>query len=146
MILGQNRRDFLIGTGATLSLPFIPIVGYAADTDVVIIGAGAAGLGAARELINKGFRVKVLEAANRIGGRAYTEKETFGVPFDHGCTFQHIAHRNPFVIYAKKNGFKIAKLPSDELSKVYVGRREATGKEYRGMASREKAIQKQRPH
>jgi len=137
---GNNRRKFLLGAGSALSLPFFTRAGYAAEFDVVIIGAGAAGLAAARTLLDKGVKVTVLEANNRIGGRAYTENKTFGVPVDHGCTFQHIAHRNPFVRYAQDNGFKIGKMPSYDLLKIHVGRREAKTKEYQEMASREKAI------
>ncbi len=55
------------------------------NPDVVVIGAGAAGLSAARALIAAGKSVIVIEAAGRIGGRAYTESETFGVPYDHSC-------------------------------------------------------------
>lgn len=53
--------------------------------DVLVIGAGAAGIAAARALIARGFQVLVVEAANRIGGRAYTESTIFGAPYDHGC-------------------------------------------------------------
>ena len=135
-----DRRNLLAGAGSVLALPFMPNTGFASDTDVVIVGAGAAGLGAANLLIEKGVKVRVLEADSRIGGRAYTENDTFGVPFDHGCTIQHIARRNPWLKYARDNGFKIGKLPSDEDSKVYVGRREASGKEYRAMGKRYDAI------
>jgi len=61
--------------------------------DVVVIGAGAAGLSAARTLIGAGKTVVVIEAADRVGGRAYTESETFGVPYDHGC-FNVMAPKN----------------------------------------------------
>ena len=43
------------------------------QTDVVVIGAGLAGLITARELGNRGHKVVVLEARDRIGGRIYTE-------------------------------------------------------------------------
>ena len=55
------------------------------NPDVVIIGAGAAGLSAARTLIAQGKSVVIVEGSGRIGGRAYTENYTFGVPYDHGC-------------------------------------------------------------
>ncbi|MEM7190266.1 MAG: NAD(P)/FAD-dependent oxidoreductase [Pseudomonadota bacterium] len=57
------------------------------DPDVIVIGAGAAGIAAARRLADLGKTVVVLEAANRIGGRAYTESGRLGVPFDHGCAW-----------------------------------------------------------
>ncbi len=41
--------------------------------DVVVVGAGAAGLAAARDLIEAGLSVVVLEGSHRIGGRAFTE-------------------------------------------------------------------------
>ena len=50
--------------------------------DVAIVGAGAAGLGAARTLQVAGKSFVVLEAMSRSGGRAWTESETFGVPID----------------------------------------------------------------
>ena len=44
-----------------------------ADTDILIIGAGGAGLAAAAELAHSGRRVLVLEARDRIGGRMWTQ-------------------------------------------------------------------------
>ncbi|MEP2118232.1 FAD-dependent oxidoreductase, partial [Bauldia litoralis] len=64
--------------------------------DVAIVGAGAAGLGAARALRRAGKTVTVFEAMSRIGGRAHTESDTFGMPFDRGCAWLHAADRNPF--------------------------------------------------
>jgi monoamine oxidase len=81
-----SRRSFLSGLLASAALPAwaqtVP-----SNPDVVVIGAGSAGLSAARALIAQGKSVVVLEATDRIGGRAYTENETFGVPFDHGCSW-----------------------------------------------------------
>ena len=51
------------------------------DTDVAIVGAGAAGLAAARTLGELGVPFVLLEAAHRIGGRAYTEEVAPGAPF-----------------------------------------------------------------
>ena len=55
------------------------------DTCVVVIGAGAAGLAAAKLLICKKRKVIVLEARDRIGGRAHTTGEPFGFPYDCGA-------------------------------------------------------------
>lgn len=58
--------------------------------DVIIIGAGAAGLMAARELTRAGRRVVVLEASHRVGGRVLTLFETrAGVPIELGAEFVH---------------------------------------------------------
>ena len=61
------------------------------EVDVAIIGAGAAGLGAARMLEGSGLSVIVLEARDRIGGRAHTIMAAPGVPFDLGCEWLHSA-------------------------------------------------------
>ena len=57
------------------------------EADVLIIGAGAAGLAAARELSAAGLKVIVLEARNRIGGRINTHADQF--PIELGAEFVH---------------------------------------------------------
>lgn len=103
-----SRRRVLNGLGAMATLPFIPFHSATASSnpDVVIIGAGIAGVTAARELAGKGVSFTVVEARNRIGGRAYTESETFGVPYDHGCAWLHSADKNPLTPMVKKAGFR----------------------------------------
>ena len=60
------------------------------DADVVIIGAGAAGIAAAIELQSTELTVMVLEARHRIGGRAYTDRDTFAsTPVDLGASWIH---------------------------------------------------------
>ncbi len=76
-----------------------------ANPDVVIVGAGMTGLTAARGLMDKGLSVAVLEARDRIGGRAFTESTTFGVPYDHGCAWLHSADVNPVTRFAEDFGF-----------------------------------------
>jgi monoamine oxidase len=77
------------------------------DVDVAIIGAGAAGLGAARALAGRGLRVIVLEARDRLGGRAFTRQLENNIIFDVGCGWLHSADRNPFVDAANELGFDI---------------------------------------
>jgi monoamine oxidase len=72
--------------------------------DVAIVGAGAAGLAAAKTLQRRGLSFVVLEASHRIGGRAYTEEVAPGVPFDLGCHWLHSASLNPFVGIADSLG------------------------------------------
>lgn len=93
--------------------------------DVIIVGAGAAGLGAAKALIAQGKTVRVLEALDRVGGRAHTVTATFGVPFDWGCAWMHAANRNPFFDEGIAQG---ATLQHHDLNldRLYFGARRAT--------------------
>jgi monoamine oxidase len=84
----------------------------AVHTDVVIVGAGAAGLAAAKELAKQGTSFVVLEASHRIGGRAYSEEIGPDVWFDLGCAYlvigpdadKHADESNPFVDFATTQG------------------------------------------
>jgi len=80
-----SRRAILGGMAAFGAAPALAST-PGGDVDVVVIGAGIAGLAAARSLIDQGHSVTLIEAADRIGGRAYTESATFGQPHDHGCS------------------------------------------------------------
>jgi len=104
----------------------------ATDTDVIVIGAGLAGLGAARALRERGIPCVVLEAAGRIGGRAWTAypRELGGVWFEMGAIWLHWAERNPLVPIARAAGETL--LRADELrqKRTFVGMREATVSEY----------------
>src|SRR4051812_38512595 len=79
------------------------------EVDVAIIGAGAAGLGAARALENSGLSVIVLEARDRVGGRGHTIMAAPDVVFDLGCGWLHSADNNSFVGIAKQLNFEIDK-------------------------------------
>jgi monoamine oxidase len=80
-----------------------------ADVDIVIVGAGAAGLSAAKEAVRRGLSVEVIEASHRIGGRAYSEAIAPGVYFDLGCSYLHQGETNPFGPIADELGFTLGR-------------------------------------
>ncbi|MFC5758849.1 flavin monoamine oxidase family protein [Rhizobium sp. GCM10022189] len=81
------------------------------DYDVAVIGAGAAGIAAARKLAAAGRSVVILEASDRVGGRAWTI-ELSGMPLDMGCGWLHSAERNPLVALGRDTGFTIESGPT----------------------------------
>lgn len=64
-----------------------------ARIEVVVIGAGAAGMAAAAVLRSAGVEALLLEARDRIGGRAHTDLTVPGAPFDRGASYIHAANR-----------------------------------------------------
>ena len=107
--------------------------------DVAIIGAGAAGLGAAMRLIAAGKKVVVLEAGHRIGGRAWTSADWFGLPFDIGCAWLHAADRNPFFPEAQAAGWEVYH-HNMALDHLYFGARKATCEEMARVREAEAAL------
>ena len=87
------------------------MAGGNADKDVAIVGAGAAGLAAGRRLVEAGLEVAILEARDRIGGRAWTVEARPGLPVDLGCEWLHCADRNPLVQVARTLGFEVDEHP-----------------------------------
>jgi monoamine oxidase len=87
----------------------MPAMSLPSSVDVAIIGAGAAGLGAAHALKDSGLSVIVLEARDRVGGRAHTILAAPGIVFDLGCGWLHSANKNSFVEIAKQLNFEIDK-------------------------------------
>lgn len=77
-----------------------------AEVDVVVVGAGAAGIAAARRLADAGLSLIVIEAGDRVGGRAWTIRHN-GLPVDLGCAWLHSADRNPWTALAPDLGFTV---------------------------------------
>ena len=104
-----KRRTFLAGLAASLAMPGVMKATPPANPDVIVIGAGAAGLAAAKTLMGHGLEVAVIEAADRIGGRVITDTDTFGVPYDVGAHWLHNGEDNPYKTYAEKTGVAVRK-------------------------------------
>lgn len=96
-----------------------------------MIGAGAAGIGAARTLVARGVSVAVLEARDRVGGRALTVALR-GHALDLGAHWLHAGPINPLVALGRARGERLRKAPQD--SHVWVGRRPGRGDEVRANA------------
>ncbi len=114
-----TRRAALLGAAGMATLG---AARWSGDPDVVVIGAGSAGIAAARTAQAQGLTVVVLEAMDRIGGRAFTDTATFGSPFDVGCAWLHKADDNPYTDYARAEGFSLHAHEYD-LERVWLGPR-----------------------
>lgn len=98
--------------------------------DVVVIGAGAAGIAAARRLLTAGKSVIVIEAADRIGGRAFTESATFGQPYDLGCSWLQGPETLPHLALARARGFGLVDFGTAKDAQ-FLGNQRATAAERR---------------
>jgi monoamine oxidase len=78
------------------------------EIDIAVIGGGAAGVAAARTLADAGREVLILEASDRLGGRAHTV-HVAGLPIDLGAGWLHSAPKNPWVAIAEARGFTICR-------------------------------------
>jgi monoamine oxidase len=122
-----TRRDFFI---ASAGLAAIPALGRRAsgaplprEADIVVIGAGAAGIAAARRIQAANRKVIVIEATGRAGGRCLTDTTSFAVPFDRGARWLHNPESNPMVKLARSAGLDLSASPLGQ--KIRVGRRNA---------------------
>lgn len=106
-----TRRRLL--TGGSAMVTAFAVAGRssaATDADVVVVGAGAAGIAAAQALRAAGRKPIVLEARGRVGGRAFTDA-SLGAAYDAGAMFIHWAERNPWVQIARDLGVETASEP-----------------------------------
>ncbi|ABA03331.1 Amine oxidase [Nitrobacter winogradskyi Nb-255] len=121
-----TRRDFLsasAGCAAGMSIGRARAAPLPRDPDVIVIGAGAAGIAAARRVQAANRTVLVLEAAGRIGGRCHTDTTTFGTPFDRGARWLFEPDTNPIIRLARSAGMEV--FPSPLGQKIRIGRRNA---------------------
>ncbi len=93
------------------------------DFDVAVIGAGAAGIAAARRLAGAQAKIVLIEASDRVGGRCMTDTTTFGAPFDRGAPWLTAPDVNPVMPLAMKSGLDM--YPASQTQRVRIGRRYA---------------------
>jgi monoamine oxidase len=83
------------------------------DTEIVVVGGGAAGIAAGRRLVGAGIECLVVEARPRLGGRSWTiGDDASEFPIDLGCGWLHSADRNPWTEIAVAEGCTIDRTPA----------------------------------
>ena len=121
------RRDFLLASAASAAAAALGGRAWTAplprEADIVVIGAGAAGIAAARRIMAANRKVLVLEATGQIGGRCLTDSTTFDVPFDRGARWIHNPDSNPMIKLARGAGLDVVPAPFGQ--KIRIGRRNA---------------------
>ena len=122
-----TRREFLAASAASALAPVFGGRAWAAplprEADIVVIGAGAAGIAAARRIMAANRKVIVLEATGQIGGRCLTDTTTFDVPFDRGARWIYNPDTNPMIKLARGAGLDVGPAPLGQ--KIRIGRRNA---------------------
>jgi monoamine oxidase len=122
--MSLNRRIFIAGSAAIASAPALGAVSASGETDVAIIGGGAAGIAAARKVAAAGRRYALLEAGDRLGGRCFTETSSFGVPYDRGAHWLHVPEINPLAKLAPRvSGVEVYPAPPGQ--KLRIAKRNA---------------------
>jgi monoamine oxidase len=124
----MTRRHFLSASAALAVTPVFSggragAAPLPREADIVVIGAGAAGIAAARRIMAANRKVIVVEASNQIGGRCQTDVSTFDVPFDRGARWMHNPETNPMIKLARSAGLEITSAPQGQ--KIRIGRRNA---------------------
>src|SRR3954453_4159101 len=118
-----SRRSFIAGAASLAAAPALGAVSSSGEVDVAIIGAGAAGIAAARRVAAAGRRFALIEAGNRIGGRCVTDTRSFGAPFDRGAHWIRQAEMNPVLRAAAKAGLDVYPVPAGQ--RIRIGARHA---------------------
>ena len=106
----QYQRRLLLKALATSALaPRLAIGNTPTNPDVVIIGAGIAGLEAAKTLTEQGVSFILIEANERIGGRVHTDRSLFNIPFDTHAHWIRASPPNPLLSQSRSNSLDFSR-------------------------------------
>jgi monoamine oxidase len=123
----MTRRGFLSASAALAAGSAVARGAWSAplprEADIVVIGAGAAGIAAARRIMAANRKVLLVEASSQLGGRCLTDLTTFEVPFDRGARWMHNPETNPMIKLARGAGLDVS--PATLGRKIRIGRRYA---------------------
>lgn len=133
--LPLSRRHFLGLLAAALSAGAFPVIAsksqptHAQDgKNVIIIGAGVAGLAAGLQLHIAGYKVIILEGRDRIGGRVWTNRSMRGLPLDMGASWIQGTDGNPLTELVQENNIQIVESDPDNFV-LYAGNGESVDDE-----------------
>jgi len=108
----MTRRGFLSASAAFAAGSAVVRGTFGAplprEADIVVIGAGAAGIAAARRIMAANRKVLVVEASSQIGGRCLTDLTTFDMPFDRGARWMHDPETGPMIKLARSVGLDVS--------------------------------------
>jgi len=113
-----TRRSALAGLVSAISSPALAGLRRETDLDVLVVGAGAAGIAAGRRLLASNKKFAIVEASDRMGGRCYTETATFNLPNDRGASAIHLPAQSTLAALAAKNGTELYQDPAREQIRV----------------------------
>jgi monoamine oxidase len=102
-----TRRSAIAGLVSALSCPALGGLRREPDFDVLIIGAGAAGIAAGRRLLATKKKFAILEASDRMGGRCFTDTATFNLPYERGACSIHLPTQSSLARVAAQNGIEL---------------------------------------
>src|SRR5262249_60686266 len=93
-MVALSRRSFLATSVAVAAHPALAVPASSA-VDVIIVGAGAAGIAAARRIVAARRKLAIFETTDRVGGRCFNDTRTFGIPYERGAPWIHMPQTTP---------------------------------------------------